>query len=128
MESDGRRLHASAVGPVTFFVDDDRILLDTGSSHVLARFCNGWAEPFESDSGTTMFVVHDRLQVADASLLVLRESQWQVVNEGSPFLTIHHPSRMETESPEDPLFIAFHIRNDTARARVVSLLQSQHTQ
>jgi hypothetical protein len=128
VESDGRRLHASLVAPVTFFVDGGRILLDTGGSSILARFCKGWAETFESESGATMVVVHDTLQQADARLLVFRDSQWEVVNEGAPFFTIYRPSRMEITGPDDPLFIAFHVRNDTARARVVSLLPSQHTQ
>jgi hypothetical protein len=63
-----------------------------------------------------MVVVHNTLQQADARLLVFRESQWEVVNEGSPFFTIYRPSRMETAGPDDPLFIAFHVQNNTARA------------
>jgi hypothetical protein len=79
-----------------------------GGATTLARFFKGWAKTFESESGV-MFDVHDRLQQADASLLVFCESQWEVVNEGSPFFTLYCPLRMGTVDPDDLPFIAFHI-------------------
>jgi hypothetical protein len=45
------------------------------------------------------------------NVFIYRKSQWEVVNEESPFFTIYCPSCMETAGPDDPLFIAFHIQN-----------------
>jgi hypothetical protein len=127
--SDGHRLYATAIGPVTFSANNGRLLLDTGGDAGLASFFGEWAETFESESGAVFIDVQDIIQQADASLVVRsREAKWEVVNEGSAFFTIYRPLRLEFPASDDPAFIAFHFRNDNARARAVKLLPSQHTQ
>lgn len=121
MESDGQRLHAMTIAPVTFYLRDQRLLLDPGTSEVIAEFLQGCSQPINA-AGTCMYDVHQLLQRADASLAVCSDGRnWEVVNGDAPFFTAYHTARLAGDR-HHPVFLAFHVRSDVARARVASLL------
>ena len=123
VQSNSSTLHALTVAPITFYRVEDRLALDPGNSMVVDSFFDGFAKAVDAGIGTRVYDVHDLLQRVDCSLSVCSNGQdFEEVNGGAPFFTVYRTGRLDAGDLNSPPLLAFHVRNDTSRAKIVSLL------
>ena len=117
------------ISPVTFYSYKERVHLDPGNSFVIASFLEGCAKAVDTGEPLALFDAHELLQSANAGLAVCSNGRdWEVVNGDAPFFTLYHSARLNCADSDSPQLLAFHVRNDTARAQLASLLPPPRAQ